>query len=88
MALIHIPSQTDYRQAWGRLEMDDYDYDFDYKQFTKGDYNYDYTKLEKDDYDYDYSAITVSRLRLYITYHDYDYNHDCTYSVVIIIMIR
>ena len=44
------------QQAWGRLQMDDYDYD--YKHFNKGDY--DYTKLEKDDYDC--SAITVSRL--------------------------
>ena len=25
-------------QAWGRLQMDDYDYE----QFNKGDYNYDY----------------------------------------------
>ena len=41
-------------QAWGQLQMDDYDND--YEQFTKGDYNY--TKLEKDDYDY--RAITVS----------------------------
>ena len=35
------------KQACGRLQMDDYDYN--YKQFNKGDY--DYTKLEKDDYD-------------------------------------
>ena len=47
-------------QAWGRLQIDDYDYD--YKQFLKGDFDYDYhyTKLEVVDYDYDYSTIRVS----------------------------
>ena len=47
-------------QAWGRLQIDDYEYD--YKQFLKGDfdYDYDYTKLEVADYDYDYTTIRVS----------------------------
>ena len=50
------------RQASGRLQIDDYDYEYDYKQFLKGDfdYDYDYTKLEVADYDYDYSTIRES----------------------------
>ena len=50
------------QQAWGRLQIDDYDYEYDYKEFLKGDfdYDYDYTKLEVADYDYDYSTIRVS----------------------------
>ena len=45
-----------------RHGVDDYDYEYDYKQFLKGDfdYDYDYTKLEVADYDYDYSTIRVS----------------------------
>ena len=43
-------------QTWGRLQIDDYEYD--YKQFLKGDFDYDYTKLEVADYDY--STIRVS----------------------------
>ena len=46
-------------QAWGRLQIDDYDYDYDYKQFLKSDYDYDYTKLEVADYDYDYDYSTI-----------------------------
>ena len=45
-------------QAWGRLQIDDYDYEYDYKQFLKGDFDYDYRKLEVADYDY--STIRVS----------------------------
>ena len=37
-----------HRQAWGRLQIDDYDY----KEFLKGDFDYDYTKLEVADYNY------------------------------------
>ena len=50
-----------WEQAWGRLQIDDYDYDYDYKQFLKGDYDYDYdyTKLEVADYDYDYDYSTI-----------------------------
>ena len=72
-------------QAWGRLQIDDYDYEYDYKQFLKGDFDYDYTKLEVADYDY--STIRVSWLRLWSTHHIpwlrlqlrlqcYDYCHD------------
>ena len=48
-------------QAWGRLQIDDYDYEYDYKQFLNGDfdYDYDYTKLEVADYDYDYDYSTI-----------------------------
>ena len=44
-------------QAWGRLQIDDYEYD--YKQFLKGDFDYDYAKLEVADYDYDYDYSTI-----------------------------
>ena len=37
---MHVCCRRD--QAWGRLQIDDYEYD--YKQFLKGDY--DYTKLK------------------------------------------
>ena len=59
------------QQAWGRLQIDDYDYEYDYKQFLKGDfdYDYDYTKLEVADYDYDYSTIRYIMITITITHH-------------------
>ena len=78
-----LPKTLPGRQAWGRLQIDDYEYD--YKQFLEGDFDYDYTKLEVADYDY--STIRVSWLRLHITYHDYNYSVMITIDEEVIIIL-